>query len=377
MTSLFELVLSKAVVLNHNKMFLRIVRLLKLTKLIRVFRAIRFLKEMRQFFGCLTGCTMSLFWALMMIGLVLLVFALFFVQAMASYLHEIGDGPFEKVAKEDILDSFGSVFQACLTLMEIACGYGEWGEQYDIVRVTGRLNGVMFVFFTLFFTVAVWNIVTSIFLENTLKMATPDRESELLEKLWRDVEDAKELTAMLERADLDKSGMLSREEVSRFLCEDSKFRGFFETRGIDIKNAEVFFEMLASASPTNEVDLEAFVASCLRVKGPATSIDLHTLAFESKMMHKVQKRFNTFVAERFKALDEKISKLGLHFRVHEPLQGRCRPQPLNLGPIGHHEILVSGGEKRQQQKINGSSEEPAAPPVSVRSSGSAGPMLSM
>eukprot|EP00929_Paragymnodinium_shiwhaense_P090988 TRINITY_DN5104_c0_g1_i2.p1 TRINITY_DN5104_c0_g1~~TRINITY_DN5104_c0_g1_i2.p1 ORF type:complete len:704 (+),score=127.31 TRINITY_DN5104_c0_g1_i2:60-2171(+) len=320
-TSFFEIVLSVALGGSFNKMFLRVLRLLKVTKLIRVFRAVRFLQEMRQFFGCLRSCAMSLFWAIVMIGLVLLVFSLFFVQGITSHLQDLA-GPSQDasmgaileefgVSKSDMLDNFGSVYQAMITLLEIGCGHGEWHEKFIIARASGRVNGALFVFFTLFFTVAVWNIVTSIFLENTMKMAQPDRESELLEKHRRDVNDAKELLSILEMADVDCSGMLSREEFREFLHDD-KFRGYFDMRGIDVKDAEVFFEMISTSTASSEVDLEAFVGSCLRVKGTATSIDLHTLSFENKMMHQVQKRFNAALSEDLKSLDEKLTMLGLN-----------------------------------------------------------------
>eukprot|EP00929_Paragymnodinium_shiwhaense_P025158 TRINITY_DN15283_c0_g1_i2.p1 TRINITY_DN15283_c0_g1~~TRINITY_DN15283_c0_g1_i2.p1 ORF type:complete len:131 (-),score=33.08 TRINITY_DN15283_c0_g1_i2:335-727(-) len=85
-------------------------------------------------------------------------------------------------------------------------------------------------------------------------------------------------------------------------------------RGIDIKDTELFFHMIRTTTGADEIDLEAFVGSCLRVKGDATSIDLHTLAFENKMMFQQQKRFYTFAEQRFNSLDEKLSKVGIYMR---------------------------------------------------------------
>eukprot|EP00929_Paragymnodinium_shiwhaense_P012939 TRINITY_DN120812_c0_g1_i1.p1 TRINITY_DN120812_c0_g1~~TRINITY_DN120812_c0_g1_i1.p1 ORF type:complete len:706 (-),score=99.98 TRINITY_DN120812_c0_g1_i1:146-2263(-) len=343
--SCLDVMLSAAAGGRSNKMFLRVLRLLKLSKLVRVLRAVRFLDEMRQFFGCFKGCALSLFWAIVMIGLVLLVFALFFVQGMASYIHEYGESPSHDVSKEQITASFGSVYLAMVTLLELACGYGNWHHQFMIVRATGRLNGLLFVFFTLFFTVAVWNIVTSIFLENTLKMSQPDRETELMEKSRRDLDDAKELMGILSKADTDSSGMLSRGEFNEFL-HNEKFRAFFDLRGIDIKDAEVFFEMIATSTDSSDVDLEIFVGSCLRVKGGATSIDLHTLAFENKMMHQVQKRFYTFVTDRFNDLDQKLTMLGMHFR-EQATQGVARHPDALRSHNGKQRNCGSSGAVRE------------------------------
>merc|ERR1712176_1078437 len=46
----------------------------------------------------------------------------------------------------------------------------------------------------------------------------------------------------------------------------------------------MFFTMLTSISEGDEVDLSTFIMGCLRMKGLATSIDLHTLSFEMKML---------------------------------------------------------------------------------------------
>eukprot|EP00929_Paragymnodinium_shiwhaense_P056617 TRINITY_DN28339_c0_g2_i1.p1 TRINITY_DN28339_c0_g2~~TRINITY_DN28339_c0_g2_i1.p1 ORF type:complete len:843 (+),score=154.21 TRINITY_DN28339_c0_g2_i1:224-2530(+) len=324
MISAIEILVSNAVE-NFDLAFLRVLRLLKISKLLRVVRAVRFLSDLRIFMECLSHCALSLFWAMVMIGLVLLVFSLFFVQAAAgtmkfdaNTLHDVGD-PFYKegdVTKAEMTFCFGSVQLAMLTLLEIACGFGDWRRVYLILAQTGKINAGLFVFFILFFVVAVWNIVTSVFLENTLKMTQPDKEAELLNKHRKDVADAKELMKMCQLADADGSGTVSLEEFEDFMSDET-FRQYFEMRGIDIKDTELFFHMIVTSTGSTEVDLEAFVGSCFRVKGLATSIDLHTLAFESKMMHQVAKKFYGFVEQRLNHIDEKLMRLGQFFRGQE------------------------------------------------------------
>eukprot|EP00929_Paragymnodinium_shiwhaense_P118062 TRINITY_DN8968_c0_g1_i1.p1 TRINITY_DN8968_c0_g1~~TRINITY_DN8968_c0_g1_i1.p1 ORF type:complete len:697 (-),score=95.17 TRINITY_DN8968_c0_g1_i1:185-2275(-) len=326
-TSCFELAvkLAGSAESGDNKMFLRVLRLMKLSKVLRVFRAVRFLQEMRQFVDRLKDCSSSLFWAIVMILLVLLVFALYFVQSLASYLQEATDSDYGDRWRTVITQRFGTVRDAMITLLEISCGHGTWYEYFELMSDTSEMTAFLFVFFNLFFAVAVWNIVTSIFLENTLRKAQPDQETELFEKHKRDVEDAKELMGFILKADADASGMLSREEFNDFL-KDDKFRAYFDMRGIDVKDANVFFDMLTTSIENDEVDLESFVGSCLRVKGNATSIDLHSLAFENKMMHQVQSRFNNFVEERFNNIDEKLTMLGTHFRGTCGVVATSRPQ---------------------------------------------------
>eukprot|EP00929_Paragymnodinium_shiwhaense_P091701 TRINITY_DN51612_c0_g1_i1.p1 TRINITY_DN51612_c0_g1~~TRINITY_DN51612_c0_g1_i1.p1 ORF type:complete len:671 (+),score=123.73 TRINITY_DN51612_c0_g1_i1:88-2100(+) len=271
MLSVVELAVSAASS-NMNLMFLRVLRLLKVSKLLRVVRAVRFLSELRIFLECFRGCALSLFWAMIMIGLVLLVFALFFVQAAASQLQEQSDGGVldtdtNGVSRTEVLKAFGSVEGAMLTLLQIACGFGEWDEKFKVLSATGVLNAILFIFFIVFFAVAVWNIVTSVFLENTMKMMLPDREGELLEKHRQDVEHAKELMRICSLADIDRSGTVSVAEFEEFMLNET-FRQYFDMRGIDIKDTELFFNMITTSTGSEEVDLEAFVGSS-KEAGPA------------------------------------------------------------------------------------------------------------
>jgi len=93
--------------------------------------------------------------------------------------------------------------------------------------------------------------------------------------------------------------------------EDEKFNAYFEVRGIDVKDAQLFFKMLASAAGnnSNEVDVETFVGGCMRLKGYATSIDVHTLIYELRIMYGVQKEFFRHVSDRFRHIDSNTNKL--------------------------------------------------------------------
>merc|ERR1712217_856251 len=80
------------------------------------------------------------------------------------------------------------------------------------------------------------------------------------------------------------------EEYTRFM-QDPKFRSFFEMRGLDIKDAEMFFHMLTAVTQEDEVDIQSFVEGALRMRGFASSLDLHTLSFEVKNLHMRQRQF--------------------------------------------------------------------------------------
>eukprot|EP00929_Paragymnodinium_shiwhaense_P112429 TRINITY_DN8068_c0_g1_i1.p1 TRINITY_DN8068_c0_g1~~TRINITY_DN8068_c0_g1_i1.p1 ORF type:complete len:728 (+),score=150.25 TRINITY_DN8068_c0_g1_i1:83-2266(+) len=291
--------------------FLRAVRLLKLAKVLRMIRALQFVSNLRLFVACLVGCGPSLFWAVIIILLILVVFSMFLVQALTLYAMELGD-KIDQDLLAGIQKYFGSVGNGIITLFQCVSGGRDWEEVYATVGATGGVNSAVFLFFVFFFVIAVWNIVTSIFIERTMDLAQPDIEGAMMIKRQRDSDDAKELLQLCELVDRDGSKTISCEEFEDFI-QNEHLRQYFDVRGIDIKDAQMFYQMLCAAAEVGdneEVDIETFIGGCLRLKGLASSIDVQTLAYESKLMHCMQKKFFSYVQSSLSALDKRVASLG-------------------------------------------------------------------
>merc|ERR1711970_132099 len=106
----------------------------------------------------------ALFWSCIMVGLVLYIYALVFVQGMADHIIVKGDD-LDSSFKKRALDSFGSLPKAMLTLYMAAAGGVDWSGTYHMVQESGPLYGALFILFTFFFTFALFNILTGIMVE--------------------------------------------------------------------------------------------------------------------------------------------------------------------------------------------------------------------
>eukprot|EP00929_Paragymnodinium_shiwhaense_P063663 TRINITY_DN31819_c1_g1_i1.p1 TRINITY_DN31819_c1_g1~~TRINITY_DN31819_c1_g1_i1.p1 ORF type:complete len:688 (-),score=124.38 TRINITY_DN31819_c1_g1_i1:157-2220(-) len=293
---------------------MRNTRIFKLAKLLRLVRAVRFVKQLQLFVDIVLGCCESLFWAIMMILLVLLLFAIYFVQVMERWIRAnvTPDASDEiQLTGAAVKEMFGSVEVAMLTLSKAISGGMDWETSYAVAEKTGPWNAAAFLTVIAFFSVAIWNIVASVFIENTISSASLSRDEQAMAQHRSDVQDAKELMHLCRIADLDKSGTLSAEEFHSFM-ESAMIRDFFVVRGLDIKNAEHFFEMMNAVSEGEELELEHFVGACLRVKGAATSIDLHMLAFDHKVMAAKMRKFISFAHVELLHLSRKIDAILAH-----------------------------------------------------------------
>merc|ERR1712151_249507 len=85
-------------------------------------------------------------------------------------------------------------------------------------------------------------------------------------------------------------GIIDAENFAEHI-NHGRLKAYLSVLGLDIKDAEIFFGMLQSASSNGEVEVDSFVDGCMRLKGWATSIDMQSLVFETKVIHKTQRQF--------------------------------------------------------------------------------------
>jgi len=265
-----------------NTGFVRIVRILKIVKIFRFFRVLQFVTELRLMFQCVMGSISSLIWSFTLLGVITVVFAILFVQQLS--LHVIENGSQLTVAqKASIQDTFGSVQLAVLTLFQAISGGEDWNTFYRIVAEAGDLSCFTFIIYVLFIWLSVENIITSIFVDKAMKLAKPDLDDLLLEKRKDDLLAACELRDLFLSIHGRTSGTLTLAEFEESL-QDIRITSYFDLKGLSITHASLFFRMLASLNDTHEIDVETFVAGCLRMKGMASNIDVIALLYQSRLM---------------------------------------------------------------------------------------------
>eukprot|EP00931_Biecheleriopsis_adriatica_P116739 TRINITY_DN92340_c0_g1_i1.p1 TRINITY_DN92340_c0_g1~~TRINITY_DN92340_c0_g1_i1.p1 ORF type:complete len:684 (-),score=114.35 TRINITY_DN92340_c0_g1_i1:30-2054(-) len=277
--------------------FLRMLRLFKLSKILRVVRTLRFFDELRLMVDCVLGSVLNMIWCLTMLFFVMFLFALLLVQSLIDYaalLYEDQSANLEAI--ENCEKFFGSTMIGVKTLFQSTTAGVDWQEPFGVVANAGWITAGIFIIFICLFTISVWNIVTSTFIEKALKLAQPDLDSLVFEQHIRDTEDTKMLMELFAGQSISSFETFEMEVDSRRFREvasDPKFRSYLNARGIDIKNADTFFRMLVSSQDAESIDIKMLCAACVRMKGFATSIDLQTVRFETKRMsQKMLKHFS-------------------------------------------------------------------------------------
>merc|ERR1712113_1376808 len=116
-------------------------------------------------------------------------------------------------------------------------------------------------------------------MENAMRLAQPDREASYFEHRKREHEQIKTLMRLFDEIDVNKSGRMSAAEFANVL-QHMEVKAFFHSEGLDIKDAELFFEILVHNSNEGFVELDDFVDGCMKMKGTAKSVDIQSLNFQ-------------------------------------------------------------------------------------------------
>jgi len=295
--------------------FLRSMRLMKIVKALRVLKMLRFVSELRFMINSVTGSFVSLFWCGVMLVMAFFLFSLAFVQGVGAYLLENKEITEEQ--RETLIDSFGSIHRSMMTCFRCCTGGDDWGAFYDVLSPTGVVNCAMFFFFILFSQIALLNIVTGVFVENAMKLGQPELNALAFEQRKSDLEDAQRLRHVFNLIDADGSGTVSWSEFNDCVQNDARVRASLAVLGLGIKDTASFFKLLSDADANADVDLDFFVEACLKMKGNASSIDLQTVAFETKIIHKSLRTFEAEVRSLFAKLiaaSEQHGNLGISWR---------------------------------------------------------------
>jgi hypothetical protein len=265
-----------------NVSFLRMQRLFKLAKILRVIRFVRMFKTLRGILNSIVGTVSTLAWSIIMLYVILFMFALTFVLITGSYLQEKGSS-LDDEEREQLLETFGSVNKATLSLYMLISGGQDWSYYYDRVSLTGPIGAALLILFTAFAQIAVLNVILGFFVRTAMESmhATPEEEARAHAEDQRKL--AKDFAELVGRADVSKDGLISPEEW-RESMKDGAILDYLDLVGLARVDVVSLFENLSQETDDGNVDLHTFTLGCMMMKHKASKFDVRSLQLEIKGM---------------------------------------------------------------------------------------------
>jgi len=226
------------------------------------------------------GSFMSLFWAFVLLFITFYLFSIATIQGMANYLSSDEGQAADEELRRQIVTYFGSVFKAMMSYHMATSGGKEWALYYEVLVQASEMTAALFALVVAFTQIALLNIMTGIFVETAMKLAKPDRHVMALEQRKADYHDAMEIRGLLGTLDVDCTGSIGWDEFSS-IANDPEVEAMLSVMGLDIKDAGLVFKMLCDTSGSDEVELDSLLDACMKMRGPATSLDLQVLGYRT------------------------------------------------------------------------------------------------
>eukprot|EP00930_Biecheleria_cincta_P059340 TRINITY_DN4508_c0_g1_i1.p1 TRINITY_DN4508_c0_g1~~TRINITY_DN4508_c0_g1_i1.p1 ORF type:complete len:596 (-),score=97.43 TRINITY_DN4508_c0_g1_i1:115-1902(-) len=245
---------------GHNKA-LRLLRVCKLIRIARIARIAAAFPELHVLISSVVDSLTSLFWTLLLIGAFLFAVSIAITQIVNEHKIERGVEHME-AHEEAILEYYGSLPHTMLSLYMIISEGIHWGELMEpLAEYVSPNMKVVFVVFVAFQLFAMMNVITAIFVDNAMKIASKEERDEVLGTLWAEMS-----------ADVGREGQITPEVFANHF-ESPAMQRFLELTGAGGEDADTVFSLI-DASGDGQLDASEFVGCCGRLVGGARAMQV-------------------------------------------------------------------------------------------------------
>eukprot|EP00811_Abedinium_folium_P017127 NODE_2604_length_2182_cov_6.175669.p1 GENE.NODE_2604_length_2182_cov_6.175669~~NODE_2604_length_2182_cov_6.175669.p1 ORF type:complete len:455 (-),score=75.86 NODE_2604_length_2182_cov_6.175669:202-1566(-) len=295
---------------NTNMTMMRLVRLLKMLKMLRMVRVMRFFRELRLMLYAFAGSVRPLFWSMVMLGLIMYIFGLCFLQAATAYVEELPEtGRTEDQVRnvEELEQYWGSVTKAMQSLYWAITGGNDWKPLAQPLKATGYHYYALFIIYVAFLTFAVLNVLTGIFVDAAMSVAAKDRDTVVHQELVLAQEYSEGIMRVLDTLD-DGQGYVSLSDVEAHMS-DPGVNKFFAVLDLTITDVRVLFKTLGDGRG-QRCAIEVLLNGCTCTKGRAKSIDIFALMFQNARYMSIMDTFIDYIEVSLEAMLTKLDPKG-------------------------------------------------------------------
>eukprot|EP00927_Polykrikos_kofoidii_P056216 TRINITY_DN5037_c0_g2_i1.p1 TRINITY_DN5037_c0_g2~~TRINITY_DN5037_c0_g2_i1.p1 ORF type:complete len:690 (+),score=129.47 TRINITY_DN5037_c0_g2_i1:112-2181(+) len=265
----------------------RILRIVRIVRAIRIGRILRYARTFRQIAYTLQASMGTLFWALLMVFLIVYCFAICFCQASTDQVVLAAEASAKGYADPEhvkrLQKNFSSMPVALLQLFMSMSGGRNWGEVVDPFLQTSTAYSFLFLGFISSVFFGVLNIVTAIFVDSAMQSQQHYKDLLIQERTLKNQLFTEHLKQVFRQIDTDGSGSITGDEMEYFL-QDPALNAYLEAIDVYPNDARALFCLL-DVDDSGEVNIDEFCQGCLRLKGEAKSFDIHCLIYNVEKLY--------------------------------------------------------------------------------------------
>lgn len=293
-----------------NIRIVRIVRIARLLRIFRISRVMRFMSALRTLVYSIIGTLTSLFWAIILLILIIYTFGVIFTQVAGDHLSdERMAGETGSTKDEELATFYGSLPTSMFTLfMSIAAGIS-WEQVVSPLFSVGWPWAALFTIFIAFTYFAVLNIVTANFCQSAIDSAAFDQELIMHRQKMQKKAYSKLISRLFSSIDTNGSGRMSLKEMERHF-QEKEVQAYLQSLELEPADAWSLFKLL-DVDEDFGIEMDEFVSGCMRLRGFAKKVDLAELIQQTHISTQQMTDFMEHVDEQFKLLRRQTSSAQL------------------------------------------------------------------
>eukprot|EP00927_Polykrikos_kofoidii_P064751 TRINITY_DN6029_c0_g1_i2.p1 TRINITY_DN6029_c0_g1~~TRINITY_DN6029_c0_g1_i2.p1 ORF type:complete len:702 (+),score=86.45 TRINITY_DN6029_c0_g1_i2:51-2156(+) len=303
-----------------NISIIRIIRFMRVIRIIRVIRIMRFFRSLRILITSIFSTLKALVWAMVLLSIIMYVFAVIFAAAVIHHLQDLPASVLESPPSDVVIlqNYLGNTPRAIFTLFKSITGGIDWEIVTESLSRLSAGYVCLFIFFIVFGLLAVLNVVTGVFCQGALESAQQDQEEVIESQLSALTEHKERLKKLFWDIDEGSSGTITLSTFENYM-EDARIQAYFRSLDLHIHEVWSLFRLI-DADGTNVLDIDEFVDGCLRIRGPAKSLEVHELMYQIAWLMDTVVHLVAFVEEH---LEESLSRKGMIRQLSEPASPRA------------------------------------------------------
>jgi len=264
-----------------DPMLLRLARLARLLRLLRLIKKIRLFDSLYLMTTAMKGSFSVLFWSVVLLVLVQALLALFLQSLLEEY---ILDEQNPEVARIQVFKFYGSFARTMLTMFEITLGnwmppcralvenVSEWWMLFSLTH-------------KLVIGFSVLSVITSVFIQETFKVATIDDKIMIMTKERARKTHMTKMETLFAKMDENGDGVVDIDEFKHMLS-NQELSTWLSAMELDVRDKVQLFHLI-DADESGELSIGELVDGISRLKGAARNYDLVQLQNDNKELLKV------------------------------------------------------------------------------------------
>jgi len=281
----------------------RVIRITRFLKTLRLVRVFRFVMALRTLITSILYTLRSLFWALVLLALIIYVFSVLLAQAVSDHLAD--SSALDEVLVVAATKHFGSLPYTMLSLFKAISGGVSWEEILEPLEKISLIWVMVFLFYVAFTYFAVLNVLTGVFCQSAIESAQNDHANVVQSMLANKEAHVEKIRALFSKLGAEKDGIITYSMFQEGVKSQAVVE-YFETLGLDVWDAWSFFKLLDLDSG-GAVEIEEFFKGCLRLRGQARGVDVGKLMHDQSWLIKNQGHFQTYMETKMQQVHDMLS----------------------------------------------------------------------